>query len=92
LEVWSAPATICYSTQSFPARPIQILVRTDEAWGTIASYRPARVSFCDRHVDRDIAVRLIAERSAFVVRWSPQVGDAVVDTPLEAPEAASAER
>lgn len=79
LEVTSHPARICYSTQSYPARPITIVQGTSLP---VATYRPGRGTFCDRQVSEEAASRLIADPSSFAVRWSPQANEQVVVTSL----------
>jgi hypothetical protein len=84
-EVWADPATICYSTQSYPARPIILVARLNGMSRQVASYQPHRVQYCDRHVSEEIAASLIADPSSFTIRWSPQSGEPVVETPLTPP-------
>jgi hypothetical protein len=49
----------------------------------MASYTPRRAGYCDRSINpATIAKALVADPSAFVVRWSPIPGDEVVDTPF----------
>lgn len=82
LEVWVHPATICYSTQSYPARPIVLIMKPNGTSGQVASYEPQRVQYCDREVSQQVAAGLIADPSSFAIRWSPQSGEPVVETPL----------
>lgn len=82
LEVWARPATVCYSTQSYPARPIDLIAKANGASNRVASYEPPRVQYCDRAVDEEVAAALISDPSSFVIRWSPQAGEPVVMTPL----------
>ena len=82
LEVAAKPPSVCYSTQSYPARPITLIDESSGHAVPAASYRPSRVDYCDRQVGEDVAARLIADPSSFVVRWSPQAGQRVVETPL----------
>jgi hypothetical protein len=82
LEVWARPSTICYSTQSYPARPIDLIAKANGASNRVASYEPPRVQYCDRAVDDEVAAALISDSSSFVIRWSPQAGESVVMTPL----------
>jgi hypothetical protein len=79
LEVAAHPASICYSTQSYPARPITIVQDTSRP---VATYRPESGTFCDRQVSEEVAARLIADPSSFAVRWSPQANKPVVATLL----------
>jgi hypothetical protein len=82
LEVWTRPATVCYSTQSSPARPIDLIAKANGASNRVASYEPPRTEYCDRVVDEVVAASLISDPSSFVIRWSPQAGEPVVVTPL----------
>ena len=82
LEVAAKPPSVCYSTQSYPARPITLIDESSGHAVPAASYRPSRVDYCDRQVGEDVAARLIADPSSFVVRWSPQAGQRVVETRL----------
>src|SRR5918994_4471393 len=82
LEVAAKPPSVCYSTQSYPARPITLIDESSGHAVPAASYRPSRVDYCDRHVGEDVAARLIADPSSFVVRWSPQAGQPIVETRL----------
>jgi hypothetical protein len=82
LEVTATPPSICYSTQSYPARPITIVMRDQDPPQAVAVYQPGRGTFCDRQVRQDVAVRLIADPSSFVVRWSPQTGQPITETAL----------
>jgi hypothetical protein len=82
LEVSTAPASICYETQSYPARPISIVSKNDGASRPVATYKPKAGTFCDRQVSAEVASRLIEDPTAFLVRWSPQVGEPVVETKL----------
>jgi hypothetical protein len=81
LEVATGPASICYETQSYPARPISIVSKDDGA-SRPATYKPKAGTFCDRQVSAEVASRLIEDPAAFLVRWSPQVGEPVVETKL----------
>lgn len=69
-EVSSSPLSICYSTQSFPDRPISILARPSS--GVLAqaevSYAPRNNDFCDRRVSPNLAAALIADPSGYQVR------------------------
>lgn len=80
VEVDTARPSLCYSTQSFPARPIAIVEQKHER--VVVSYAPHRTQFCDRRVDVTLARDLVAHPGSLVIRWSPISGDAVVDTPL----------
>lgn len=84
-EVWAHPATICYSTQSDPARPIVLVARLNGMSREVASYQPRRVQYCDREVREEVAAHLIADPSSFAVRWSPQTGQPIIETPLTTP-------
>jgi hypothetical protein len=82
LEVATGPASICYETQSYPARPISIVSKDDGASRPVATYKPKVGTFCDRQVSAEVASRLIEDPTAFLVTWSPQVGEPVVETKL----------
>lgn len=82
LEVWARPATVCYSTQSDPARPIVLIAKLNGMSRRVASYEPPRVQYCDRAVREGVAAALISDPSSFVIKWSPQAGAPVVMTPL----------
>jgi hypothetical protein len=83
LEVATGPASICYSTQSYPARPISIVFSKDDgASRPVATYKPEAGTFCDRQISAEVASRLFEDPAAFVVRWSPQVGERVIETKL----------
>jgi hypothetical protein len=82
LEVWAGPATVCYSTQSYPARPIDLIAKADGASNRVASYEPPRTEYCDRAVDDEVVSALLSDPSSFAIRWSPQAGQPVVMTPL----------
>ncbi len=81
-EVWARPATVCYSTQSYPARPIDLIARANGASNRVASYEPPRTEYCDRAVDDEVVSALLSDPTSFVIRWSPQTGEPVVMTPL----------
>jgi hypothetical protein len=60
--VWARPATICYATQSYPARPIDLMAQANGASNRVASYEPPRVGYCDRAVDEEIAAAVLPIR------------------------------
>jgi hypothetical protein len=74
LEVGSSPPSICYSTQSYPARPISII--SEPSSGVPAhvevSYAPRNNDFCDSTVRPALAAGLLADPSAYLVRWRPR--------------------
>jgi hypothetical protein len=76
LEVSSSPPSICYWTQSYPARPISIIPTPSS--GVLAraevSYVPRHSDFCDRTVRPALAGALLAEPSGYQVRWRPRPG------------------
>jgi hypothetical protein len=76
LEVGSSPPSICYSTQSYPARPISII--SEPSSGVPAhvevSYAPRNNDFCDSTVRPALAAGLLADPSAYQVRWRPRHG------------------
>lgn len=80
LEVDTARPSLCYSTQTFPARPIAIVEKEHDR--VLVAYVPRRAQYCDRSVDVTLARELVAYPYSLVIRWSPIPGDAVVDTPL----------
>jgi hypothetical protein len=80
LEVDAARPSLCYSTQTFPARPIAIVETGHNR--VVVSYTPQRTQYCDRSVDLTLAQELVAHPGSHLIRWSPIPGDALVDTPL----------
>jgi hypothetical protein len=76
LEVSSAPPSICYSTQSYPARPIAIIREPspDLLAHAEVSYAPHNNDFCDRAVQVALAAALVADPSGYQVRWRPRPG------------------
>ena len=82
LEVWTEPATICYSTQSSPARPVDLLATINGTPQNVASYHPPTIEHCDRRVNQDVATALVADPFLFAIRWSPQPGEPLIETPL----------
>ncbi len=74
LEVSSSPASICYETQSYPARPISIVTGPSSQVLPHAevSYAPDNNNFCDRTVKPTLAAALLADPSGYQVRWRPQ--------------------
>jgi hypothetical protein len=87
LEVSQSPPSVCYSTQSSPARPISIILSRPVSGpppGVPAgvSYTPRRNEFCDRAVEPDLAAALIAEPSLYVIRWRPEDGAPAISSPL----------
>jgi hypothetical protein len=80
LEVDTARPSLCYSTQTFPARPIAIVAKEHER--VVVSYAPSGAQYCDRSVNVTLAQELLAHPGSLVVRWSPSPRDIVVDTPL----------
>jgi hypothetical protein len=82
LEVTTGPASICYETQSYPATPITIVSKDD---GVLRlTYESHAGELCDLQVSAEVASRLIEDPAAFLVRWSPQAGEPVVETKLVA--------
>jgi Tol biopolymer transport system component len=82
LEVNLDMRSICYSTQSSPARPIQI-VRTNSPGGdVVASYAPSTGEYCARHVPGDLARDLIDHPTLYAIRWMPTPGGKETITPL----------
>lgn len=76
LEVSSSPPSICYSTQSYPARPIDIIPGPSSFVFAHAevSYAPRNNDFCDRTVRPAVVAALLAHPSAYQVRWRPRSG------------------
>lgn len=76
LEVSSSPPSICYSTQSNPARPIDIIPGPSSTGRADAevSYAPRKNDFCDRAVRPTLAADLLADPSGYQVRWAPLRG------------------
>lgn len=76
LEVSSSPPSICYSTQSYPARPIEIVPGPSSTAIAHAevSYAPRNNDFCDRTVSLTLAADLLANPSGYQVRWHPLPG------------------
>jgi hypothetical protein len=76
LEVSSSPTTICYSTQSYPPRPISIIpVPSSEVLAHAeVSYAPRENDFCDKTVRPAFAAALLADPSGYQVRWRPRPG------------------
>jgi hypothetical protein len=74
LEVTKSPPTICYSTQSIPARPISIVRGSLAASPRAASFAPRENDFCGT-VTPDLAAGLLAEPSGYSVRWRPLAGE-----------------
>lgn len=76
LEVTASPPSICYSTQSSPARPISIVRSSLAESPTAASFAPAVNDFCSM-VTPNLAAGLLAEPSVYSVRWRPLSGEAI---------------
>jgi hypothetical protein len=76
LEVSSAPPSICYSTQSYPARPIAIVPKPspDLVARAEVSYAPGNNDFCDKAVRASLAAALLTDPSGYQVRWHPRRG------------------
>lgn len=82
-EVTTSPPSICYSTQSFPARPIRIQALPPQSISHVEGvYRPDGASFCDRSISAALANDIIADPSGYRIVWHPQVGDPLTFTPL----------
>jgi hypothetical protein len=87
LEVSKSPPSICYSTQSSPARPISI-IPVESLSGPSSgvrdgvSYTPRRNDFCDRSVDAALAAALISDPSGYLIRWRPRDNAPVVSSSL----------
>jgi hypothetical protein len=85
LEVTANPAAICYSTQSDPARPIDIVAKVGGGSEQVASYAPGTETYCDQEVSQDVVARLIADPTSFAVRWKPRANEPSTDTLLTTP-------
>jgi hypothetical protein len=88
LEVTKSPPSICYSTQSNPARPITIIVRDSllvvgpypgVTIPPAASFAPRENDFCGT-VSPDLAAGLLAEPSGYLVRWHPLAGEPIAES------------
>lgn len=79
LEVSSSPASICYSTQSYPARPISF-TRGSSGGGSEGrvevSYTPDNNGFCDK-TEPALAAALLSDPSGYQIRWRPRPGDPI---------------
>lgn len=72
LEVEAVPPSICYETQSFPARPIEIVSHPADGQVTVvASYSPQRGSYCDRSVSEALTRDIIDHPSGYMISWRP---------------------
>ncbi len=76
LEVSSAPPSICYSTQSYPARPIRIIPKPSSEVPVHAEVflAPHNNDVCDNTVSPSLAAALLADPSGYQVRWRPRRG------------------
>src|SRR5437879_4582343 len=71
LEVSSSPPSICYSTQSNPARPIEIQALPVGAIAHVKeSYVPRNNDFCDKTVRTALAADLLLHPSSYQVVWT----------------------
>lgn len=77
LEVTESPPSICYSTQSYPARPISIVRGPLAESPTAASFAPRVNDFCSM-VNSNLAAGLLAEPLEYSVRWRPHTGETTV--------------
>lgn len=86
LEVSQSPPSICYSTQSSPARPISIIpsrfVSGPPPGMPTVSYTPRGNDFCDTTVDPALADALILDPSGYLIRWRPEAGAPAVSSSL----------
>jgi hypothetical protein len=73
LEVQTSPPGICYETQSFPARPIEIVSNppVEGRVTVVASYSPPRGTYCDRSVSEAITRDIIDNPSGYAISWRP---------------------
>ena len=90
LEVTKSPPSLCYSTQSNPARPISIIDRDSllavppypgMTFPPAASFAPKENDFCGT-VKPELAADLLAEPSGFLVRWRPLAGEPIAESSL----------
>jgi hypothetical protein len=88
LEVTKSPPSLCYSTQSNPARPISIIGRDSllavppYPGGTFppaASFAPKENDFCGT-VTPELAAGLLGEPSEYLVRWRPLAGEPIAES------------
>lgn len=86
LDVSSSPPSICYSTQSDPARPIKIQALPAGAIAHVEeSYSPRTDNFCDGTVTSALATDLLADPSGYQVVWSPRPDGSGAFSSLAAP-------
>lgn len=88
LEVTKSPPSLCYSTQSNPARPISIIDRDSllavppypgVTFPPAASFAPRENDFCGT-VTPELAADLLAEPSGYLVRWRPLAGEPIAES------------
>lgn len=88
LEVTKSPPSLCYSTQSNPARPISIIDRDSllavppspgMTFPPAASFAPRENAFCGT-VTPELAADLLAEPSGYLVRWRPLAGEPIAES------------
>jgi hypothetical protein len=88
LEVTKSPPSLCYSTQSNPARPISIIGRDSlqavppypgVTLQPAASFVPHENDFCGT-VTPELAASLLAEPSRYLVRWRPLDGEPIAES------------
>jgi hypothetical protein len=88
LEVTKSPPSLCYSTQSNPARPISIFDRDSlqelgpypgVTIAPAASFDPRENDFCGT-VTPELAADLLAAPSGFLVRWRPLAGEPIAES------------
>jgi len=69
-EVATRPPGVCYSTQSSPSRPIDVVTISGDVVLTYGSNATAE-PFCDRSIDGDLARDLINDASDYRIAWKP---------------------
>jgi len=75
LEVNASLVSICYETQNFPARPIEIVSHPREGpVAVVASYSPQRGTYCDWSVSEAVARSIIDHPSGYAISWQPLPG------------------
>ena len=79
----AAPPSICYSTQSFPARPIKIITNSPRGpVAVVASYAPLRGTYCTWSVSPAFARDIIDRPSDYAISWQPVTGGSSEISPL----------
>ena len=84
LEVSASMPSICYSTQTLPSRPIEIVAVFLGLSAVVASYATPEPGepYCDRSVSKAIAGDIINNPSRYFIRWQPILTGEIATTPL----------